>query len=35
MKRNFSSDLVLIVLPPFGILNLEVWRVVIYGADER
>ena len=35
MTRNWSPDLVSILLPPFGILKLEVGRVVIYGADGR
>ena len=35
MARKFSSDLVSILLPPFGILKLGVGRVVIYGADGR
>ena len=33
MTRNCSSDLVSILLTPFGILKLGVGRVVIYGAD--
>ena len=35
MAKNWSSDLVSILLPPFGILKLGVVRVVIYGADGR
>ena len=35
MARNWSSDLVSILLPRFGILKLGVGRVVIYGADVR
>ena len=35
MEMNWSSDLVSILLPPFGILKLGVGRVVIYGADGR
>ena len=35
MARNWSSDLVSILLPPFGILKLGVGRVVINGADGR
>ena len=35
MARNWSSELVSILLPPFGILKLGVRRVVIYGADGR
>ena len=35
MVRKCSSDLLSIFLPPFGILNLEILIVVLYGTDER